>query len=251
MAIDTSSSLPTMIRSLGKPSSLLLIAANLVPLVGVLAWGWDAFVLLMLYWLETAVIAFWTVVRVATMSGADLGALNIENAGGRPASPIGLAAFIALHAGIFMFVHFLFLWELFAGEWSQRIHGVGDFVSQMVIGTGLWVPLLVLFLVRGALMLYDGIKPALRRRLGLVAPTPVEQPAPGPGENIIFGLYIRIFIMQVTIIIGAWFALIAGSAGTLAFMIMVKTAVDVWFEALSDRIRAGWRKAQTEAKRQA
>jgi hypothetical protein len=30
------------------------------------------------------------------------------------------------------------------------------FVDQMLIGTGLWVPLGVLFVVRGALMLFDG-----------------------------------------------------------------------------------------------
>jgi hypothetical protein len=45
-------------RHLLRPSVLILVAANLVPLVGVIFWGWDAFVLLMLYWLETAVIAF-------------------------------------------------------------------------------------------------------------------------------------------------------------------------------------------------
>ena len=44
-------------RAVLKPPALLLLAANLIPLVGVLVWGWDAFVLLMLYWLETAVIA--------------------------------------------------------------------------------------------------------------------------------------------------------------------------------------------------
>jgi hypothetical protein len=45
-------------RLLLRPSVLILVAANLVPLIGVIFWGWDAFVLLMLYWLETAVIAF-------------------------------------------------------------------------------------------------------------------------------------------------------------------------------------------------
>ena len=40
-----------MARYLLQPSSLILIAANLVPLVGVIFWDWDAFVLLMLYWL--------------------------------------------------------------------------------------------------------------------------------------------------------------------------------------------------------
>ena len=39
-------------RLLLRPSVLILVAANLVPLIGVIFWGWDAFVLLMLYWLE-------------------------------------------------------------------------------------------------------------------------------------------------------------------------------------------------------
>jgi len=60
-----------MARYLLLPSTLILLAANLVPLIGVFMWGWDAFVLLVLYWLETAVIAFWTVVRIATMSRGD------------------------------------------------------------------------------------------------------------------------------------------------------------------------------------
>src|SRR5262245_21233935 len=60
-------SVPTSARpvahALLQPAPLILLAANLVPLVGVLVCDWDAFVLLMLYWLETAVIAFWTILR--------------------------------------------------------------------------------------------------------------------------------------------------------------------------------------------
>src|SRR5258708_30478877 len=101
-------------RALLRPPALLLLAANLVPLVGVIAWGWDAFVLLMLYWLETAVIAFWTIVRIATMPASALTGLQIESKGSRPASPLGLAAFFTLHARLFMCVPFPFLWVLFA-----------------------------------------------------------------------------------------------------------------------------------------
>lgn len=101
-------------RYLLRPSVLILVAANLVPLIGVIAWGWDAFVLLMLYWLETAVIAFWTIVRIATLPRDALGKIRYEGSDQTP-SPLGLAAFFTLHAGIFMGVHFLFLWELFAG----------------------------------------------------------------------------------------------------------------------------------------
>jgi Family of unknown function (DUF6498) len=235
-------------RALLQPSAMILLAANLVPLVGVIAWDWDAFVLLMLYWLETAVIAFWTIVRIATMPASALGELQIGGAGGRPASPIGLAAFFTLHAGIFMAVHFLFLWALFAGEWADRIHGVRAFVDQMVIGTGLWVPLLVLFVVRGAFMLLDAVKPWIWRKLGVVESNPAKEQMLGPGESIIFGLYLRIVVMQVTVIFGAWFAMLAGSAGALAFLVLVKTALELSFQLMAGRFHAIWTKAKAQAK---
>lgn len=39
------------------PSTLILVAANLVPLLGIAFWMWDVFLLLSLYWMETAVRA--------------------------------------------------------------------------------------------------------------------------------------------------------------------------------------------------
>ena len=150
-------------RALLTPATLILIAANLIPLAGVLVWDWDAFVLLMLYWLETAVIAFWTALRIATMGRDSLGDLQFKNQRG-PISAVGMAAFVTLHAGIFMGIHFMFLWTLFSGEWSKKIHGVGAFIDQLVIGTDLWIPLAVLFIVHGALMGFNAVKPMLWRR---------------------------------------------------------------------------------------
>jgi Family of unknown function (DUF6498) len=148
-------------RHLLRPSVLILVAANLVPLVGVI-WGWDAFVLLMLYWLETAVIAFWTIVRIATLPRDALGKIRYEGSDKTP-SPLGLAAFFTLHAGIFMGVHFLFLWELFAGPWARKIHGPRDFVDQVIVATGLWVPLIALFVGRGLLMMFEIAAPSTLR----------------------------------------------------------------------------------------
>ena len=51
------------------PYMIFLVAANLLPLAGVVFWGWDAFVILMLYWLETVVIAFWTILPVLVVPG--------------------------------------------------------------------------------------------------------------------------------------------------------------------------------------
>ena len=42
-----------------KPSSLPTIAVNAVPIIGILLWRWDAFLLLILYWMETAILGFW------------------------------------------------------------------------------------------------------------------------------------------------------------------------------------------------
>jgi hypothetical protein len=228
-----------------QPGSLILLGANLVPLVGVIFWGWDAFVLLMLYWLETAIIAFWTVTRIATLPVSALEDIKIGS-GKSVTSSVGLAVFFTLHAGIFMGVHFLFLWELFSDDWARKIHGFRDFIDQMVIGTGLWVPLLALFIVRGALMLFDSIKPQLMRRFGIVPRRPREPAVLGPGETLLFGLYLRIVVMQVTIIIGAWFALILGNAGALIFLIIVKTAVDLSFQIIAEHVHAAMLKARAE-----
>ena len=235
-----------MARILRHPASLILIAANLVPLVGVIFWGWDAFVLLMLYWLETAIIAFWTILRIASMPTDALGDISLKGSDKKPFSALGMAAFFTLHAGIFMVVHFLFLWEMFSDDWSRRIHGLRDFINLMVIGTGLWVPLLALFIGRGALMLFDAARPRLLRWFGIVPHDRPEHAPLSPGESLLFGLYLRIVVMQVTIIIGAWFAMIFGNAGALAFLIVVKTAVDLSLQRVISDVHEAWQKAKAE-----
>jgi uncharacterized protein DUF6498 len=224
---------------------LILLAANLVPLIGVLAWGWDAFVLLILYWLETAVIAFWTVVRIATLPRDAIASLQLDSS--RSTSPFALAAVVTLNAGMFMAVHFLFLWVLFSGDWPQRIHGARDFFDQIVVGTGLWLPLLALFIGHGVSMLLDAIEPWLRRGLGLADRMRASGSSLSPGETLVFGLYIRIFILQATIILGAWFIMLIGDAGALAVLIGVKAAIDLSFQLIAQRFHVAWAQAKAAA----
>ena len=74
-----------------------------------------------------------------------------------------------------------------------------------------------------------------------------------PAESVLFGLYIRIIVMQVTIILGAWFAMLIGTAGALVFLIAIKTAVDLSFQIIAERFHAALVKAKekTAAKPQA
>src|SRR5438874_5684036 len=100
-------------------------------------------------------------------------------------------------------------------------------------------------------MLFDAVKPWLWRRLGRVERKPAKEQMLGPGESIIFGLYVRIVVMQVTIIFGAWLATLAGGVGALTLLILVKTAVDVSFQVLADRFQSAWVKAKAQAKAEA
>jgi hypothetical protein len=65
------------------PTTLILVAANAVPIIGVLYWQWDAFLLHMLYWLESAIIGFWTMARIVASAPGSMSALLIN---GHPAT---------------------------------------------------------------------------------------------------------------------------------------------------------------------
>lgn len=54
-------------RGLG-PSSILLVAANLVPLVGVLMWDWSVFHVVVVYWLENVIIGVINLLKMITCS---------------------------------------------------------------------------------------------------------------------------------------------------------------------------------------
>jgi hypothetical protein len=53
-----------------RPRTLLLglvAVGNVTPLYGVFYWQWDTFQLLMLYWRETVILAFWILMRRALL----------------------------------------------------------------------------------------------------------------------------------------------------------------------------------------
>ncbi len=73
-----------------------VVAANSVPALGVLFFGWDAFLVVFVYWLENAVIGFFTVLRISFA---------------RPGAPPKgcLVPFFMVHYGMFMLVHLVFV----------------------------------------------------------------------------------------------------------------------------------------------
>ena len=89
----------------GFTAFVILVAANSIPVIGVIFFNWHPIVLLIIYWAESAIIGFFNLVMMF-ISGI------IEKGQFSPAGA-GLAAifcpFFMFHYGIFMFVHGIFI----------------------------------------------------------------------------------------------------------------------------------------------
>ena len=93
----------------------VLIAANLVPVLGVLFLGWDLATILVLYWIENGIVGILNVPKVlmargpmpAVTAGAELeeSMLGVSTAG---AARVMLAPFFLIHYGMFWLVHGIF-----------------------------------------------------------------------------------------------------------------------------------------------
>jgi uncharacterized protein DUF6498 len=152
---------------------------------------------------------------------------------------------------MFMAVQFLFLWLMFSGAWSRRIHGPGDFVQQIVVESRLWLPLAGLMLSRGVSFLFHVIRPELLARIERALfprrPPRIHIPAGSVGSEIAM-LYVRVVIMQMAIIFGAFLSALLGTMAPFVILILLKTAVDAALHLAVDlREQSGPRAAAPSA----
>ncbi len=117
-------------RYLSTPSALALIAANLLPLAGVLLWGWDLYGLMLLYWMETGIIGLFGILQIALTARW---------------AALFMVPFFIVHFGGFMMGHLLFLTALFGGT-RNDIGAIPEVVTGALSETGLWLALGGLFL---------------------------------------------------------------------------------------------------------
>ncbi len=201
-------------RYLVRPSVLVLIAANLVPLFGVLFWGWDLFVLMMAYWMETGVIGFWSILHMAIVARW---------------RALLLAPFFIVHFGGFMAGHFLFLWTLFGREQFAQVGTVMDFFRIGVWETGLLLALIAMVVSHGFSFFFNVWR---RMRDGRAAaganPSGVPATRAKDAGSIMGATYGRVVLMHITILFGAMLAAIFQTK-TAAFVLLIvlKVAADI------------------------
>jgi hypothetical protein len=93
-------------RALRRPLVIAGLAVDLFPIYGVIAFGWNAVPLVMLYWMENIIAGALTLPRIF-ISGATFGV-------GGMAMGLFLCVFFVFHYGLFCFVHGTFLMAFIA-----------------------------------------------------------------------------------------------------------------------------------------
>jgi hypothetical protein len=206
---------------------IFTLVANLLPLAGVAWWGWDAFEVLILYWMQTVLIVVFALLNIGKLPPTGLGEIKVDGRT-RPATRRDYLMMFSVIGVVFCAAHLLFLWVFFAGAWSKVVSGPVTFWQAFVIRNGAWMALGLNLLAGLARYLLTPPHGALVRwigtRIGLK-----QKPKPGARIDTIFGaLFIRIFVMQAAIIFGAMLLMSYGArTAPLMILIGLKTLFDL------------------------
>ena len=82
-------------------SNTALVLANLIPLIRVVFYGWDAVLVLALFWIENLIIGAFNVIKMASV-------VIYHRSWGKA----GLPFFFIIHFGLFWTIHGIILWDI-------------------------------------------------------------------------------------------------------------------------------------------
>lgn len=199
---------------------IALVAANTIPLFGVLFLGWGAFSVVLLYWSENLVIGFYNVLKM----------IFVKTPG--DANPIGkffVIPFFMVHYGGFTAGHGLFVLSLFGenmdgamgtmgGEWPcflVFLQLLLNVVKQMflIISPEMKLALLALFISHGVSFVYNYLIKGEFAEIKL--------------DKLMSQPYGRIIVMHIAILAGGFLAVSMGDPmGILVVLVILKIIVD-------------------------
>ncbi|WP_395645480.1 DUF6498-containing protein [Terricaulis sp.] len=118
---------PTLARRWPMIAAIML---NAVPIIGVLFWGWSAFALIFLYWLENIVVGVRTLVSMLLSAAA--------SGGGGVGPSLFFAAFFCVHYGLFCFGHGVFVVLVFGVAQHTAVAPGGNWLDLFGVASGLF-----------------------------------------------------------------------------------------------------------------
>ncbi len=188
---------------------LFLIAVNLIPLFGVLFFGWSLFSIMFLYWLENGIIGFFNIFKIALSRAPSSGGSSFT-INGRPISPSNKEIriiFFIFHYGLFWTVHGVFVFLFFGMSSSSDLFG-GVGLRGVAIAAA------ALFLSHGVSFFVNFLG---KEEYLTVSP---DQQMTEP--------YSRVVVLHVTILAGGFFADSLGAPRVaLVLLILLKTVIDL------------------------
>lgn len=178
-------------------SGIMLILANLIPLLGVWIAGWEIGQIMLLFWAESAIVGYYNLCKMWKIGRWSL---------------LFYGPFFIGHYGAFMAVHLLFIYAFFGDEMS----GDAD-VSRMQVLNDLWAlwPALLGLLISHGISYYTNFVKTNKNQ-GRTMAAQMQEP------------YKRVMIMHMTIIFGGFLALSLGtSIAALMLLLLLKIAADL------------------------
>ncbi|KAF0125402.1 MAG: Uncharacterized protein FD189_1692 [Elusimicrobia bacterium] len=211
-------------------SAYFIIAANLLPLGLVLTGDWGLREILPLYWVESAIIGFFTILKML-LAGGPVGKLRVGKPAAGPEPGAGarlafsalimggklfMAAFFTFHFGMFMVVHGVFLFG-FVLQGAQFGPAKVD-----PMNAGLWLEYLGA-VKWGIAALFGGH--AASFFLNYLAGGEYRHASAG---ECMAQPYPRVVVMHLTILLGAFASMAMPGAGTIMVIFVVaKILADV------------------------
>jgi hypothetical protein len=191
-----------------RPSAVVLVLANLVPLYGVVFLRWDVLSVLMLFWLENVVVGVFNILRMLVALPSEPTAWVAK---------LFMIPFFCVHYGGFTAAHGMFVIGVFGHAFAERTGGTSP-------GTGM-----VIEIIREHHLEYAALFLAASHGFSFVANFL------GRGEyrrtslgSLMTKPYSRVVILHVTIVLGALLvAVLRSPLPALLLLIVLKIAVDV------------------------
>jgi hypothetical protein len=193
-----------------RASTLALVTANLMPLLGVLAFNWNVTPIMIFYWAENLVVGFYNVLKMRRAQGSVAGSGTTLN--GRTVQQSdrrAMIVFFVVHYGMFTFCHGIFVLVMFGAGHRAVLPDLG-------------LALLFLTFSHGVSYRRNFIGRGEYQRVAFT--------------SLFWQPYSRVVVMHLTILAGGAWAQAKGSpVYALLVLVGLKTAIDLALHLLERR----------------
>ena len=172
-------------------SVLFLIGANLIPLIGILYWGWSVGAVLLAYWIESVIIGLLNIPRIWAAQGS-------------AGSKLFTSLFFTVHYGGFAAAHLVFLTSLFGAD----------------------APLAAIS--SGGPMMWTAISFFISHFISLLMRLYRREFKDNTASTQLFAPYGRVMIMHIVVLFGAFLIEFLGSPiYAIVLLVALKTVIDL------------------------